>query len=362
MRPPSRAHRRCSPRRKLSTLPRALSILVLAAFALACASAGPALTGRNADGDVYRLIVSATAKDGQSSQWTEWVEPTSGRWRIEQAGRTYIYTGSSYAILDRRQGAHVRTGSTLFLGSFPNRSVAREPLRKYLAGDTAGLDVTEVDGKVELEFRRPEAEMLAAIVETIPPAEVQQRRLLVVPAEDVTSTVTERRVGTRPTLPIKAYWFGMRFAGRLGTIAVEHFAGPPAARGGARTNATGPSFGYHLTFYELPAAAGKTSAYPGQRVPAGEVQVMSQAVTSTVAKRTIKAYDGISGQLRTKAWPRSSVKLANGETATVIPDRSGGTGKVRKGFAVISRTTLVVVTGTFKLSQIPAAAALLRPI
>jgi hypothetical protein len=333
---------------------------VLVALVLTLLPAGPAASRRAAEGDVYRLVVTAKSKDG-AEQWTEWVEPSSGQWRIEQAGRTYIYTGASYAILDRRQGAHVRTGSPLFLGTAPNRAVSREPLRKYLAGDSAGIEVTTVDGKVELGFKRPEASMLAAIVEKIPPAEVQQRKLLVIPPDEVTSAVTERRVGLKPTLAVRAYWFGMRFAGRLATVAVEHFAGP-AARGASRTAPTGPSFAYHLTFYERPSAAGKTSAYPGQRAPSGEVQVLSQSVTSSVARRTIRAYDGVNGELRTKRWPRSTIKLANGESATLVPDRSGGTGKVRMGFAVITRTTLVNVSGSFRLSQIPATAALLRPL
>jgi hypothetical protein len=85
-------------------------------------------------------------------------------------------------------------------------------------------------------------------------------------------------------------------------------------------------------------------------------------VKSWIAKRAIQAYNGKNGDLRYKPWPRTSIRLRSGEAATVIPDRSEGAGPVRPGFAVITKTTLVNVAGSFKATAIPSVAAQLRPL
>lgn len=331
-----------------------IPVVLSAALTLAGGASG------RAEGDVYRLVVVAT-QPGGTQQWTEWVAPDSGRWRLEEGGKTYIYTGPSYAIIDRRQGAHVRTGSAPFLGSLPNRAATREPLRAYLAGSSDGVEVKEtIDGNQELRFRRSTTPIVATIAEKLSNAEAVQRKLFVIPAEEVTSSATERPVGARPRLAVRSYWLGPAFSGRRAITAVEHYAGPRASRGGTR-DAPGESFSYHVTFYELPSAQGKTSASPGQRAPSGELQVLSQALTSTAAQRTLRVYNGSNGNLRTAPWPRASVTLRlGGEKVTVIPDRTESTGKLRAGFAVLTRTTLVTVVGKFRLNAIPAAASQLR--
>lgn len=319
-------------------------------------------TAGAADGDVYKLIVKASA--GQTTaQWVEWVAPDTGRWRIEEADRTYLFTGTSYTVLDRRQGAHVRTGSALFLGTLVDRAVSRDALRNFLAGNLTGLEVKELpDDKTELGFQRGSTRIIATIDEKVPAAAAEERKLFVVPADQITSSSTERPVGVRPGLSIKAYWLGARALGRSAVTAIDYFAGPARDRNGSRASQTNGPVSSHVTFYELPAAAGKSSALPGSRAPAGEVQVLSQPIGSWTAQRAIRAYNGINGTLRYKRWPRTSVTLANAEKVTVIPDRGESTGKTRNGFAVITRTTLVNVTGNFKLNSIPAAARLLRPI
>jgi len=333
-----------------------IPVVLTAALTLAGGASG------RAEGDVYRLVVVAT-QPGGTQQWTEWVAPDSGRWRLEEGGKTYIYTGPSYAIIDRRQGAHVRTGSAPFLGALPNRAATRDALRSYLAGSSEGLEVNETpEGKKELRFRSSTTPIVATIAEKLSNAEAVQRKLFVIPAEEVTSSATERPVGARPRLAVRSYWLGPTFSGRRAITAVEHYAGPRASRGGTR-DVPGESFAYHVTFYELPSAQGRTSAFPGQRAPSGEVQILSQALASAAAQRTLKVYNGTSGNLRTAAWPRSSVTLRlGGEKVTVVPDRSESTGKLRAGFAVVTRTTLVTVVGKLRLNAIPAAAAQLRPV
>ncbi len=341
--------------------PRVSALLILVAAALGSAGAAGST---DAEGDVYRLTVTATIGPATEG-WIEWLAPGSGRYRIEQSNRTYVFTGSSYAILDKRQGAHVRTGSAAFLGSFSERAAARDALRGFLAGNLAGVEVKEhPDGRKELHFRRGETKIVAIIEEKLSALEAQERKIFVIPSDEVTSSATERRVGSRPARPIRVYWFGPAVAGRVAVTAIENFAGPASGRGNTRPAQPDATVTSHTTFYERPAAKGKSSALPGQRPPAGEIQVLSQPVGSWTAQRAIKAYNGINGDLRYKPWPRTSVRLSNGEKVTVVPDRGESTGKVRSGFAVITRTTLVTVTGSgsFALNSIPGTARLLRPI
>jgi len=313
-----------------------------------------------AEGDVYRLSVTATS--GQvSGQWTEWVAPVSGRWRIE-SDRTYVYTGSAYVASAASSGTYVRAGSAAFLGSLPNRAVTRDPLRVFLAGGSAGITVVTLpDGRPELSFRRGSTAYVAVVDERVSAAEADGRKLFAVPVEQVTSSATERRIGERPSGRVTAYWLGAAYAGRRATTAVEEYAGPsPDQR--SRESRPREAVTSFTVFYELPAAKGRSSAIPGARAPGGELRVLSQPVTSSVAQRAIQAYNGRSGDLRYRPWPRASVTLKAGETVTVIPDLSRGATAIRQGFAVVTRTTLVYVSGTFKLNDIPRAAAALRAL
>jgi hypothetical protein len=334
--------------------------LFAGALLLAAAVAAPSTTATAAPDDVYRLTVTATS--GQAiGTWTEWVAPASGRWRIEQGDRTYVYTGTQYVVFGDGSGAYVRTGSAAFLGSFPNRAVTRDPLRAQLAG-AAGVKVTTLpDGRVELEFTKGSTSYTATIEETIPAADAAARGLFAVPLAEVTSSSTERTVGLGPAPPLVGYWFGATYAGTKATAAVEQYSGPSPDE---RSRQTPPreAVASFVVLYERPAANGRSSAIPGQRAPAGEIQVLSQPVSSSAAKRAIQAYNGRNGNLRYRAWPRSVVTLRSGERATVIPDRSESLGPVRRGFAVVTKTTLVNVSGSFKLTAIPAAAALLRQL
>lgn len=339
-----------------------LPILSLAglAAALAVGAAAGSAPPAPAEGDVYRLQVTATAAQGAES-WTEWVAPVSGRWRIE-ADRTYVYTGGAYIVLTDGEGAYVRTGSASFLGTLPGRAVSREPLHAYLTGDSAGVTATKLpDGRTELGFRRGTISYVAVIEEKISAADAEARKLFSVPVDRVTSSTTERRVGERTAQTVSAYWLGTVYSRWRATTAVEQYAGPSPDQRSRESPPREPVTSY-VVFYELASARGKSSALPGQRPPPGEIRVLSQSVTSWVAQRAIAAYNGRNGDLRYRPWPRTTVILPSGEKATVIPDFSAGAAPLRRGFAVITKTALVNVSGSFKPAAISAVAQRLRPL
>jgi hypothetical protein len=112
----------------------------------------------------------------------------------------------------------------------------------------------------------------------------------------------------------------------------------------------------YIVFYELPSARGKSSALPGQDQPSWEIQVSSQPITLPAAQGAIEAANGRSGDLRYEPWPRTTVRLRNGEKVVVIPDAGEGTGPIRAGFLVITEETLVKVTGEFTLGEIRSLA------
>lgn len=333
-----------------------LAALAVAIALITAASGAPAPV----EGEVYRLQVTATTAQGAES-WTEWVAPVSGRWRIE-ADRTYVYTGGAYVVLTGGDSAYVRTGSAAFLGALPSRAVSRDALRTYLAGGSAGVGATRLpDGRTELGFRRGTISYVAVIEEKISAAEAEARKLFGVPLEQVTSSTTERRVGERPAQPLPVYWLGRTYFRWKAIAAVEQYAGPSPDQRSRELRPRVPVTSY-VVFYELASARGKSSALPGERPPAGEIRVLSQSVTSWVARRAIEAYNGRNGGLRYRPWPRTTLTLSSGEKAVLIPDLSEGATAVRRGFAVITKTALVNVSGSFKLAVIPAIAQGLRPL
>ena len=88
----------------------------------------------------------------------------------------------------------------------------------------------------------------------------------------------------------------------------------------------------------------------------------NEPVSSAHAQAFIDAFNGHNGDQSYAPWPRTSVTLADGEKADVVPDGFDGTGPVRTGFFVITSTTLIHVGGEIQLDAIPALAAQLRPI
>jgi hypothetical protein len=310
---------------------------------------------------VYRLSLHAVDAPGKR---TEWVDPQTGHWRIEQEGQTIIFTGDSYVTVSERDGVAVRTGSPAYLGYLVERAISRRPLRSYIAG-RAGADSVDVraaaGGKTQLEFQSGHSVVAATIEESVSPGDAERRGLFSIPAP-VRSTAREVPVGTTASLPVQAYWLGPAVQGRTAVFATEHFT--PLTEELLRS----PGWSerdeaiVHSTFYELPSARGTSSALPGQEGPEGEIRVVSQPIAAVVSQVAIQAYNGRNGDFEYKPWPRETVQLANGEQAVVIADRADGIGRLRAGFAVITETTLVNVVGPIAVADIAALARQLRPL
>jgi hypothetical protein len=260
----------------------------------------------------------------------EWVDPASGRWRIESRGpvepgsreiedATFIFTGSACVDLVE-YGPSIREGSRRFLGPCVEDSVAFEPLQRYVR---AGREPP-----VRVETKRAGYEFLLAVEETITPAEAESRRLFEVPETHFLNLSRELQPGERPTLPIRAYWLGPRIGARRALTTVEH--------------RLGGEMGY--TAFYVPASAGDSShAYPGlDEYPAGEVQVTSSPLTDPIARKE---------RARLQGEHAAEIALANGERARLLP-----------GFRVRTKTTLVSLSGPIPKKRIRALAVQLRPL
>jgi hypothetical protein len=288
------------------------------------------------DAEVYRL--SVRAEPAVEPMAVEWVDPSTGQWRLEQADNVSIYDGARSFARIRGDDVYVRTGSPRFLQPVANGTVTRAALIAYRSGNPGahGVTVTTTPaGKTELRFIRGIARLAATIEETIPAGEANRLGLFRVPRERATNSDTERPVGAPPLLAVKAYWFGRRFGSSRATQVVEHFD----RRRGLTT-----------TVYDV--------FYGGAR----GFQVVSQPVKSWAAQRAIQAFNGRNGDLRYKPWPRWRVRLRNGETVTVVRELGENAGPGRSRFSVIAKSTLVSVTGSFANARIPAVARLLRPV
>jgi len=300
---------------------------------------------------VYKLSVTVADGREHATEWVTWSE----LWRRERPdGGVQVYTKSSlsaihhsYASFYPNTGYAVRTGSAAFLGSAPHGSLTLAAVRSYTGGTAArdGVEVTtSPDGKTQLRFTVRGLAIVATIEERAGVADATASAIFAIPKEQVSSVTTERFPGERPAGDVRPYWFGMRLAQRRVVTAIEH------------SRARSPRELVYIALYELPSARGKSSALPGQRPPAGELQVSSQPVRSTLAQRTIRAFNGNNGGLRYKPWPRTKVRLRSGERVTVVPSRSERIGPVRDGFSVITNSTLVAVSGSVLLEDIPVLA------
>jgi hypothetical protein len=337
-----------------------LCVAALTFVLLGCGQTNESSEAASAANAVYRLSLHALNGPGKR---TEWVHPQTGRWRIEQAGETIIFTGDSYVTVSETDGVAVRTGSPAYLAYLVERALSRRPLHSYIAGraQADGVGVETSNGKTQLEFRSGHSVVVATIEETLSPADAESQGLFSIPSP-VRTTSRETTVGVAASLPVRAYWLGPAVEGRTPVFATEHFT--PLTDEMLRS----PGWSerdeaiVHSTFYELPSARGKSSALPGQEGPEGEIRVVSQPITAVVSQVAIQAYNGRNGNFKYKPWPRLTVQLANGEQAVVIPDRADGIGRIRAGFAVITETTLINVVGSIAIADIAALARQLRPL
>lgn len=325
-----------------------------------------------ASDNVYKVEVTLRIGRG-IERWTEWIAPGRGAWRMQGAGKeTIVFDGQRrYALTRLGQGTYVRAGSRRFLSYLAERSLSIPAVRAYVSGaseinahslrENKSVWVRRTAPReFELRYKGSGMRVRAMVARRISASQAERLRLFVIPERDVISAATERPVGARPALPIRAYWFGPSIASRVAETTVEHRLALPNTS--PRRNVSA-----YMVFYELPAALGATTAYPGVAPPEGELQVVSLPIDSAAAQGAIAAFNGRNGDVTYPPWPRFTVDSPNGETLTVVPDHAdaaptGNASFEYSSFSVITPTTLVSVVGPLTLSEIRGLAAQLRPI
>jgi hypothetical protein len=337
-------------------------LLTLQSGCGATAADSPALADASSSPSVYRLQVRWSG-GGQAFRWREWIDPAKGAWRIRAGRETFMFDGKlEYAALAPERGLkYVRRGSAKFLGYLRRKPIGMVPLRTYLAGRTtfAGrgrVSVANGQNRV-LRVKFPSGKRATIRIEAVLPRTVAEEAGLFTVPIDETTTIDVELAASAPALPpVQAYWFGPTASSLTAVTATQN-----RTRRTEADLAVGvpprSEMDLHVTFYELASAGGRSSALPGMEAPDGEVMVVSQPVESAHAQYVIRAFNGQNGDLTEPSWARRSVVLANGEAATVLPDRYGS-----GGFYVITETTLVSVTGALPGNADPyLAAKLLRP-
>jgi len=312
---------------------------------------------------IYRATIAVAGTQARGRR-VEWVNPQSGAWRAEEPGVTRIFTGSSYVVIDR-WGARVRSGSRAFLGARPSLSLAMAPIRSYLAGTarTRGVKVARRPGGL-LELRFPRAgHDLVATVERDPLADGAE----LFESFDAQVVVDERELaaGAPPSIPVQPYWLGPAVdvgVHRTARTAVQyHSIATPAMLESKAWSAQDNANAY-IVFYEDSTARGRTSATSSAETPEHEIQVVSQPITSAAARQDLAAFDGVTGDLRGPVWPRETIRLGNGESATLFIDSSSELGREGISFAVATSSTLVHVMGDVQARDIGKLARKLVPV
>lgn len=170
-------------------------------------------------------------------------------------------------------------------------------------------------------------------------------------------------IGRPPTVPVRAYWLGRAIDGKNAVAAAQHERHRSAQEVAGGMNARGESE-VQVTLYENPGVTA-SSVQPGvSDRPAGELQVVNEPVTSAHAQAFIAALNGRNGDATYAPWPRTTVKLADGESVDVVADHfdaDNGSG-IATGFTVLTATTLVHVGGSVPFSAIPGLAGRLVPL
>ena len=285
-------------------------------------------------GPVYRVAITVAAPEALA--WTEWIAPKSGHCRSEAPGRAKIVGGRSYAVIDDFT-THVRTGSKAFLG--------------YLTDVCASLTLLrEPTGDAALDLVWRGVPLVAKVEERLSASEAVAERLFTVAVTDIDTYDVERVARAAAPRGKSVYWLGPAVAGRRAIHAVEHFDRTGGATGTSPSSVT-------TVFYELPSAGGRTSAFLGAGVPRGELQVRSQLKTEATAKQRLAALQTQLATRTARHLQPIEIKLANGERASMIRDASAD----EPTFYVVTKKTLVSVTGFGRGARIVTLAGRLRP-
>jgi len=338
---------------------------IAAALTLPAAFAGSPDTYNN---ETYELTFDPRASDSAATPMKEYTSLTSGTWREDLGNQTFISAADSYVVVDRDSNSvYRRSGSQQFMGYLHDAPDGVLALRAYLRGDQTlhgrGVDIRAVqatDGKVHLDATKNGKELFAVTIDQkLSDQAAQQMNLFDITAQAQTID-HELSLGEKPTVPVEAYWFGRVIGDRRAVSAVEHERHRTAAQIQAGMSPRGEAE-VQVTFYENPGIS-RSSADPNLDAPKGELQVANEPLSSAHAQAFVGALNGHNGDESYAPWPRTTVTLADGEKADVVPDRFDGAGPTRTGFFVITSTTLVHVGGEVSVDAIPALAAQLRPI
>jgi hypothetical protein len=304
------------------------AVLAAALLPAACEGESAPLKGPLAYRTTVVVDIIPDPQDGcgeKPPESTEWVAPTTGSFRSEGmdcSGSDYlrIYSNGRYLSSLAGQPTSVRIGSRAFIGSNADESASLQVIAS--AGDPQVGDVLEWTSGNGLPYS-------VTVEEVVPLAEAQRRGLFDVQVERADFIDRQLKPGAKPTLPMKAYWFGPRIAGLRAFVASE------------LRNDDGLIY---ITCYGNPAeiSAGKTHCLPSRDEPTREVQVVSQTVTGKLAKRELARLEG--------TGPGRRIRLANREDALLY-----------RG-AVVTSTTLITLSNVAGKLSLRRQASKLRPL
>jgi hypothetical protein len=351
---------------KRASITAAIAVAAVAGLALlSSAVAGPSASYNRA---IYKLTVTSPADIG-GTPTTEWVSLSDGTWQADLDDQTFVASADSYVIVDRDSGTvYRRTGPPSFMGDLGQAPDGVLALKAHLKGDTTlqrrGLHLKvgkDQAGRVKLDvLDAADKQVLVVTIDgQISDEDAAAARLLDVNPPQVHVRDTAMPVGKAPTTGPVAYWFGPAVGNWHAAAAAAHsrVRTPEQVMSGQGARAESNAV---VTLYEHPGVKA-TSAQPGiLSRPDGELQIVSEPVTSAHAQGLIDAFNGKNGDETYAPWPRSTVTLASGEQATVVPSQFDGDGPSRESFFVITSTTLVQISGDVALSEIPGLAAQLR--
>lgn len=351
---------------KRASVTAAIAVAAVAGLALlSSAVAGPSASYNRG---IYKLTVTSPADSG-GTPTTEWVSLSDGTWQADLDDQTFVANADSYVIVDHASGTvYRRTGPPSFMGDLGQAPDGVLALRAHLKGDTAlqqrGLHLRvgrDQAGRVKLNvLDAADKEVLAVTVDgQVSDQDAAAARLLEVNPSQVHVRDAALPVGKAPSNGPVAYWFGPAVANWHAAAAAAHsrIRTPEQVMSGQGSRAESNAV---VTLYERPGVK-TTSAQPGVLSrPDGELQIVSEPVASAHAQGLIDAFNGKNGDETYAPWPRSTLTLASGEQATVVPSQFDGGGPSREAFFVITSTTLVQISGDVALSDIPGLAAQLR--
>jgi hypothetical protein len=347
----------------------------IAAVAVAVALVLPqAFAGRptSFEARIYQLTYTV----GDDAPITVFASLASGAWREELGDETRISTAGSYEIVDRQTGGvYHRSGSARFMGFLQSPPPAVTALRTYLSGRAVlrgralalrGSTPVRLEAKrgrkVELRAIRA-GKVLFTVTVDRHVSDQAAAKLHLFSARPANVSDGQLPIGRPPTVPVRAYWFGRSISGRNAVAAAQHERHRGADEIAGGMNARGESEA-QVTLYEDPGVTA-SSVQPGvSERPAGEMQVVNEPVSSAHAQGFIAALNGQNGDQAYAAWPRTTVKLADGESVDVVADRfdaDDGSG-IATGFTVLTATTLVHVSGSVPFNAIPDLASRLLPL